>query len=402
MIDYYETLNLKKGATHKEIKKSYRKLALQYHPDKNSSKEAEDKFKKIAEAYGVLSDPQKKSTYDQFGKSGLEGGVGINPQDIFNSFFGGSVNPFGNMAFGGMPFSGMNSFVQSNSIKRKGPSTKINTKITFAEMFNGCKKKFKLNRKVKCLECNAKGIKPHYALETCIKCNGLGTITQKIMIAPGLYSHRVSGCLNCKGEGKIIPDEAKCELCYGNKFIKHIEHIELNIRKGIKDNEIILLENKGDESENWLNPGDIEVCINVIPSENKNIRRVNNDLHIIKKILLREALTGFEIKIQHLDGKKILLSYEHIIKPNQLYKCPNLGFENNGQVGDLIIDFNIIFPDELDDKRKEIINKILPKRKNTTSNTGFKQYTLIPIERVCLSKEEAYTHTPENFDCAQQ
>ena len=123
-----------------------------------------------------------------------------------------------------------------------------------------------------------------------------------------------------------------------------------------------------------------------------------------KKILLREALTGLELKLQHLDGVKILVSYEGIIKPNESYRIHNLGFKNDGMVGDLIIDFNIIFPDDLDDKRKEIINKILPKRKCSSGNTGFKQYNLIPIEEKYIDKDfdEPNLDIPGNQECAQQ
>ena len=171
----------------------------------------------------------------------------------------------------------------------------------------------------------------------------------------------------------------------------------------MKHNEIIVLKNMGDESENWIEPGNIEICIDVETPDNKNIRRVNNDLCITKKILLREALTGLELRIHHLDGQKILLSTDEIIKPNKSYRINNMGFENEGQVGDLIIEFNIIFPDELDDKRKEVINKILPKRKISSDNTGFKQYTLIPIEEGYIDKEfEEPDVMPQINECAQQ
>ena len=413
MTDYYEILNLKKGASDKEIKKSYRKLAVKWHPDKNSSPGAEEEFKKINEAYGVLSDADKKSKYDKFGKEGLERGGVVNPEDIFNSFFGGG-NPFaGGNPFGGMsmPFPGMNmgfdprSFMRpgARSIRRKGPAARINTNITFKEMFNGAQRKFKIIRNTKCRGCKGEGIIPHYKSNPCSKCQGSGVRIERVMIAPRVVSQKSSVCSDCKGEGKIIPESAKCRECKGNKFIKVTETINLNIRKGVKNNEIIMLKNKGDESESWAEPGNIEICIIVTPPENKNVRRVNNDLCITKKILLREALTGLELRIQHLDGQKILLVSSGIIKPYKSYRINNLGFENEGQVGDLIIDFNIIFPDELDDKRKEVIDKILPKRKTSSENTGFKQYNLIPIEEPYIDKEfEDPDILPQINECSQQ
>ena len=137
----------------------------------------------------------------------------------------------------------------------------------------------------------------------------------------------------------------------------------------------------------------------------KNVRRINNDLCITKKILLREALTGLELKLEHLNGEKILIKYDEIIRPNKSYRIYNLGFENDGQTGDLIIDFNIIFPEELDEKRKLIIDKILPKRKNQGDNTGFKQYNLTPISEKYNDidfEEEEFNNLQENMECAQQ
>tara|TARA_B110000971_G_C19994286_1_gene493514 strand:+ start:225 stop:1463 length:1239 start_codon:yes stop_codon:yes gene_type:complete len=412
MGDYYNILDIKKEASEKEIKKAYRKLAVKWHPDKNNSEGASEKFKEISEAYGILSDKEKRMKYDKFGKAGLQGGGGMdfNPQDIFKSFFGnnggfpGMGMPFGGgMAFRGTPFSNM--MGRGNSIKRKGPVTKIKTNITFKEMFNGTERKFRINRTIKCLGCKATGIKPHYSTNKCPKCSGSGVRIERIMISPQIVTQRQTSCANCKGEGVVIPPEAKCTICQSTKYIKKIEAITLNIRKGIKNNEVIVIKNMGEENVNWQEPGNIEVIIEITPPENKNVRRINNDLCITKKILLREALTGLELKLEHLNGEKILIKYDEIIRPNKSYRIYNLGFENDGQTGDLIIDFNIIFPEELDEKRKLIIDKILPKRKNQGDNTGFKQYNLTPISEKYNDidfEEEEFNNLQENMECAQQ
>lgn len=419
MSDYYKVLNLKKTATPKEIKSAYRKLAVKWHPDKNQSPEADGEFKKISEAYSVLSDTDKKATYDQFGKAGLDGGGGgggghsggINPNDIFSSFFGGGGGFSGGMSFNGMNFSQMpgggpfGSFMGSRepSVSRKGPSSKINTTISFSEMFNGCTKKFKLRRSVKCTTCNATGVKENFTPAKCGHCKGAGIINERIQVAPGIITSRRRSCPKCKGEGEIIPHKAKCSACSGLKFAHKIEVLEINIPKGVQNKNSVLMKNKGDESTKWLEPGDIEICINVSPSPNKNIKRVNNDLHITKKILLREALTGLELKFIHLDGKKILLHYDEVIKPGKLYRVFNLGFDNNGKTGDLVIEFNIIFPDELDDARKQLLNKILPNRKNPIDGVGFKQFNLVPVEDDGYADPDSDDEKrPDNFECAQQ
>ena len=424
MGDYYKILDLKKTASAKEIKSAYRKLAVKWHPDKNQSPEADEKFKKISEAYGVLSDVDQRNTYDKFGKNGLDGGGGrgggfgggVNPNDIFNSFFGGGGG-FGGGGFGGgMSFNGMNfsqmpgggpfgSFMGSrtSSVSRKGPPSKINTTISFSEMFNGCTKKFKVQRNVKCMKCSATGTKANFTKVKCSKCKGAGIINERVQMGPGIISCRRRGCSKCNGEGEIIPDEGKCNACNGLKFTKKTELLEINIPKGVKTKNTILIKNKGDASEKWLEPGDIEICIEVLPSPNKNISRVNNDLHITKKILLREALTGLKLKFIHLDGKKILLHYDEIIKPMELYRVYNLGFENNGKTGDLIIQFNIIFPDELDETRKQLLNKILPDRKNIIDGVDFKQFNLVQIETDEYKEPESdEEQQASNFECAQQ
>lgn len=404
MSDYYKILEIVRSATAKEIKKAYRKLAVKWHPDKNKSTEAKQKFQEIGEAYSVLSDADKKQKYDRFGKAGLDPNAraGFNPSDIFSSFFGnntsfsGNHHPFANM---GSPFGGFNG-TRTTSIRQKGPNSKASVKISFKEMYLGCQKKFIINRKVKCDTCDAKGIKKGCRAVNCDVCGGRGSVIKVVRMGP-MISQSHASCHKCAGNGTIIPPNAKCVQCGANKYIAKKTNVTLNIRKGINNNEIIKLRNLGDENEHWLEPGDIEFTVIVEPSKN-NIRRANNDLIITKKILLSEALTGLEIVYTHLDDTNIIISTDEIIKPGKSYRINNLGFKNDGNIGDLIINFDIIFPDTLDEKRTEIINKILPLRKKKNNN-GLKQYTIIPLEdnydEMLFDEEQKFN---ENFECNQQ
>ena len=404
MSDYYKILEIERAAGAKEIKKAYRKLAVKWHPDKNKSTEAKQKFQEIGEAYSVLSDTEKKQKYDRFGKAGLDPNsrAGFNPTDIFSSFFGnnssfsGNNHPFANM---GSVFGGFNGHPGS-SVRQKGPNSKASVKISFKEMYRGCQKKFIINRKVKCETCNAKGLKRGCRAVICDVCSGRGSVIKVMRMGPMISKSHVS-CQKCAGNGMIIPPNAKCVQCGASKYIGKKTNVTLNIRKGINNNEIITLRNLADENENWIEPGDIEFTVTVEPSKN-DIRRINNDLIITKKILLSEALVGLEIIYTHLDETNIIISTDEIIKPGKSYRINNLGFENDGNTGDLIINFDIIFPDTLDGKRKEIIKKILPLRKKKNNN-GLKQYTLIPLENnygeTLFDEEQKYN---ENFECNQQ
>lgn len=408
--DYYNILNISKDASDKDIKKAYRKLAVKWHPDKNKSKKAEDKFKEINEAYAVLGDKDKKIKYDKFGKAGLDPNLqsnmgGIDPNDIFNSFFGASGftgSMFGSNGFGGMPFSGMPN--RPNNRKRpKGPSKRTSITITFKDMMCGLKKKFAVNRKVKCSKCDGNGLKLNCSPQKCIHCNGKGMVTHRQVVGPGMITERRSTCHMCRGEGKIIKKEHKCLNCNGLKYVDERKIISLTIPSGTENGQIFTIENMADENEKWHEAGDLEFVVNVKPE--KYMRRVGNDLHIDKAILLKEALTGLDLVIEHLDGSKIVAHSDEIINPYKKYRLYNLGFNYNGKLGDIILSFHIIFPKYLNSQRKEILNKILPVRKHDIEvPNDIQRYDLLEVE----DDYEDNIKAPEEFinnnpaECAQQ
>lgn len=404
MSDYYKILNIPRSATEKEIKKAYRKLAIRWHPDKNNSSEAQEKFQEIGEAYGVLSDPEKKQKYDQFGKAGLEGNMGgINPNDLFASMFGGGM--FGGGMFGGGFGGGFGGFGMPTTghsrVNRKGPTKSMDLPISFKEMYTGCQKKFSIARNKKCIDCYASGIKKGCKEIKCDMCRGSGqnVITRR---TPMGIMQQITACPKCQGKKTMVREEDKCQICNGQKYLKKKEIIKIDIRPGIIENEKVVLEEMGDESENWTFAGNVEFIIKLKPE--KNFRRVRNDIYVKKKILLSEALAGLEISIQHPNGKLIYVKYNEVIRPNTNYILENMGFINNDYIGDMVFEFEIVFPSKLDDKRKEIINKILPRRKIDTPDDSIQTYQLKLAEGYSdLDKEEEdFNNMGGNIECNQQ
>lgn len=410
--DYYKILSINRQASGKDIKKAYRKLAVKWHPDKNSSPEAECKFKEINEAYAVLSDSDKKNIYDTCGKSGLDpnnaggGGGGMNPNDIFNSFFGGGGGGgggFANMFGGGMPFSGMPFRGAPNRRRPKGPNKRTSITITFKDMMCGLDKKFAVVKKTKCNACSGNGLKVNCSPNKCHQCNGVGIVRHRHMIGPGMVTERSSSCHICHGLGKIIKNEHKCSTCTGQKFINQRNIIALNIPPGTENGQVLIIDRMSDDNEQWDEPGDLEFVINVKPD--KYMRRMGNDLHLEKPILLKEALTGLDLVIDHLDGTQILAHYDEIITPNKKYRLYNKGFKHNGKLGDIIITFHIVFPKSLNSQRKEILNKILPCRQEELHiPEGLERHSLLIVEDD-YEEHEDVPNEPQNnspVDCAQQ
>ena len=409
--DYYKILNINNNASEKDIKKAYRKLAVKWHPDKNNSPEAECKFKEINEAYAVLSDSDKKNTYDKFGKAGLDpnnmgGGMGgMNPNDIFNSFFGGGGGGgFSNIfsgPFGGMPFGGGGGSRRGRK-RPKGPNKRTNIKITFKDMMCGLDKKFAVVRKVKCTTCSGNGLKINCSPNKCHQCNGAGLMRHRQMIGPGMMTERTSECHICQGVGEIIKNEHKCSDCNGQKYIDKRNIISLNIPEGVKDGQVLIIKKMSDENDQWYTAGDLEFVINV--ETHKFMKRIGNDLYIEKPILLKEALTGLDLVVKHLDGTQILAHYDEIIKPNKKYRLYNKGFKHNGKLGDIIIKFHIIFPETLNSQRKEILNKILPCRQHEpTIPKDIEQHNLLIVEDDYDTQEtthESEYNSPN--ECSQQ
>lgn len=368
--DFYEVLGVSKSATDAEIKKAYRKLAKQYHPDANpNNQEAETKFKEISEAYEVLGDENKRKTYDQFGHSafdgagggaggfsgGFSGGFGMDMGDIFESFFGGDI-------FGG------------GRSRRRGPSRgadlQYNLTINFEEAVFGCQKEISFTADDKCDTCNGTGAKPGTFPETCPVCNGTGqqkTVQQTIFGA----MQSVTECRNCHGEGKIIKNP--CQTCGGKGKVRKTKTVLVDIPKGINEGQSIRKVGLGAPGEKGGPNGDLLINISVRP--HKVFKRQDNDIYIDVPISIVQATLGDEIKIPTLEGDE-----NYFVKPGTqpetIVHLKNKGVfnvRNNKLRGDLIIKFKVIVPTNLSQEQKDLLMQFAAKNGNIphTKKEGF-------------------------------
>lgn len=288
--DYYEILGLQKGASEDDIKKAFRKLAIQYHPDKNQgNKEAEEKFKEINEAYQVLSDPEKKARYDQFGTADFNG-AGFDGDfdfsdfggfgDIFESFFGG----------------GFSSGRRKNGPQR-GADLEYTLNLTFEEAVFGVEKEISINRNESCENCRGTGAKPGTSTKTCDKCNGTGQMRTQRNTPLGSFVSS-STCDKCKGKGTIISEP--CKDCGGSGKVRKNRKIKVNIPAGVDTGNVLPLRGQGEHGVNGGPPGDLYVNIKV--SAHSKFKRKGVDIYIDEHISFGNAALGTEIKVPTIDG----------------------------------------------------------------------------------------------------
>lgn len=352
-MDYYKSLGVEKNASETEIKKAYRKLAQKYHPDVNrDNKEAEKKFKEVSEAYEVLSDKQKRSAYDQFGKAGVGGG-----SQGFGGFGGFDTSQFEGMNFGGFGdifetfFGGGMSGQQTRSRgPQKGEDLEVVLHLTFNESVTGVKKKIKLNRAEKCKHCAGNGAEPGSKITTCGTCHGAGQITQ-IQRTPlgSIQTSRV--CPECQGEGKKA--EKVCQQCHGKGFQKEQVEIEVNVPAGIYDGAILKLAEKGNVGKKGGLNGDLYVHIAVTASP--EFTRKNEDIYSEQKIHLLQAVLGDEIEIKTIT-EKVILKIPAGTLSGKVFKLKNYGMPkmNSSSRGDHYVKIIIDIPQKLSKKEKEL------------------------------------------------
>lgn len=347
--DYYESLGLDKNASDDQIKKAYRKLAKQYHPDVNpGDKNAEAKFKEISEAYAVLSDPQKRATYDQLGHSAFDGSAGsaynaadFDFNDIFESFFGG-FGGFGDIFGGG----------RSKNRPRSGADIHTNLQIDFEESIFGTKKNIRISLNDTCDNCHGTGAKPGTVPENCRKCGGSGQIRVHQQTMFGTMTS-IQTCDMCRGEGKVIKE--KCPKCYGSGQIKKDKTLEIEIPKGINNGQSIRIAGKGEAGKNGGPKGDLLVTVYVKP--HKFFVRKNNDLYLDVPIDFIQAVLGDEIEIHTVYGSE-KIKIKPGTQPGTVITLKNKGVpnvNNNRVIGDLILTLNVVVPTEISDKQKQLL-----------------------------------------------
>lgn len=346
--DYYEVLGVDRSATDADLKKAYRKLAKQYHPDINpNNKEAEAKFKEISEAYAVLSDTQKRQQYDRFGHAGLNGGAGFEGfgdfgfgfDDIFESFFGGS--PFGR------------STGRQKRGPRRGADLKYTLEITFNEAAFGTNKEIRINRMQACNVCGGMGSKPGTSPETCKHCNGTGQI-RHVQSTPFGQMVNMRPCDVCMGEGTIITQP--CEECHGNGKTQKSVTLEINIPAGIDDGQTISLRGEGEAGEKGGSQGDLYVYIRV----KKHPIFVREGYNVICEIPITftQAALGAELDIPTLDGK-MKYSIPEGTQTGTVFRLRNKGIKHlrSNSRGDLFVKVNVEIPTKLSGKQKEILRQ---------------------------------------------
>ena len=365
--DYYEILGVSKTASADEIKKAYRKKAIEYHPDKNPcNKEAEEKFKEAAEAYEVLSDAQKRQRYDQFGHAGVGGaasggygGGGMSMDDIFSHFgdiFGGHFGGFG--GFGGGSRGG-------GQRVRRGSDLRVKVKLNLAEIATGVEKKIKVKKYVSCSHCTGSGSANGSQPATCTTCHGSGRVTRVQQTILG-QMQTASECPTCGGDGKIIRD--KCSHCAGEGIVREDEVISINIPAGVMEGMQLSMNGKGNAARRGGVNGDLLVLVE--EESHPELIRDENDLIYNLLLTLPTAILGGQVEVPTVDGK-VKVTINPGTQPGKVLRLRGKGLPsvNRYGTGDLLVNVGVYVPENLNKDEKAIFEK-LSKSENVKPNSS--------------------------------
>lgn len=354
--DYYEILEVSKTATPEEIKKAYRKKAIQYHPDKNQGdKQAEEKFKEAAEAYEVLSNPEKKQRYDQFGHAGVGGAAGggfsggfNNVDDIFSAFgdiFGGHFSEFGGFSSG-----------HRNRGPRvsRGSDLRVKVKLTLSEIVNGVEKKIKVKKYVACQHCNGTGANNGSSLSTCNTCHGTGQVTRITNTLLG-QMQTTSACSACQGSGQTITDP--CRYCGGEGVVREEEVVNIKIPAGVGEGIQLNVSGKGNTGRRGGINGDLLVVIT--EEEHPELIRDGNNLIYNLFVSFPDMTLGTTAEIPTVDGK-VKVKIEQGTQPEKILRLRGKGIPDiNGYgKGDLLVRVHVWIPKKLNAEEKRIMEKL--------------------------------------------
>ncbi len=355
--DYYEVLGVDRNASKEEFKKAYRKLAMQFHPDRNpDDKEAEEKFKEAAEAYEVLSHDEKKARYDRFGHEGVKGSAygsqGFSDiNDIFSHFsdiFGGS-SIFDDFFGGGQRQRGRRSSGQ------QGSDLRVNLKLTLEEISTGITKKIKIKKYVNCDQCNGTGAESGTSTKTCPVCNGAGEVRSVSRSVFGQFVN-ITTCNNCNGEGTVI--DTPCKKCMGDGRIQDETTLKVEVPAGVHENSYMTIRGEGNSGKRGGHPGDIIVVFHEI--EHEYFIRDNDDIIYDLLISYPEAALGSEVDVPTLTGKA-KLKIDPGTQPGKLLKMRDKGIKhlNHSGIGDQIVRINIQVPKKVNTKERELLKELL-------------------------------------------
>lgn len=357
--DYYEILGVSRNSTKEELKKAYRKLALQYHPDRNpDNKEAEEKFKEAAEAYEVLNDDEKKTRYDRFGHDGLrnsgfssEGFANVN--DIFSHF---SDIFSGSSIFDDFFSSGSS---RGRSRRRSGGTPgsdlRVNLKLTLEEISTGVSKKIKLNKQIRCEQCNGTGAQAGTSTKTCNICQGSGEVKTISRSVFGQFVN-ISTCSNCNGEGTVV--DQPCRKCTGDG--RHLEEVtvKIDVPAGVHEGSYMTLRGEGNSGKRNGTSGDIAVVFQEIKHE--YFIRENDDVIYELFLSFPEAVLGTEVDVPTLSGQA-RLKIDPGTPAGKFLRMREKGIKhlNHSGFGDQIVKVNIHIPKKISSKEKEFLKQLL-------------------------------------------
>ena len=342
--DYYEVLGVGRAASADEIKKAYRQLARKYHPDVSQESEAEARFKEINEAYEVLSDQQKRVTYDRFGHAGMQGMGGFegfggfrDPFEIFEEIFGAG---FG---FGGQG--------RTRRGPRRGADLRYDLEIKFEEAVFGVEKEIEVPRQQTCPRCRGAGAEPGTSPIRCPDCNGTGEVRRQM----GIFVNIVA-CPRCQGEGEIVT--TPCTQCRGRKRVVETRHLSVRIPAGVDDGTQIRLAGEGEEGLGGGPPGNLYVVLRVKP--HRFFRRLDHNLHLELAINVAQAALGDEVEVPTVDGAMEGMSIPPGIQTGESLRIRGKGvpyLRRDGR-GDQIVTIQVLTPTNLDDHQRELLMEL--------------------------------------------
>ncbi len=355
--DYYEVLGVSKTANADEIKKSYRKIAMQYHPDRNpGDKAAEEKFKEAAEAYDVLSNPDKKAQYDRFGHAGMGGaasggfgGGGMRMEDIFQNF--GDI--FGDDMFGSF-FGGGGQRGGGRHRGSRGANLRVKLKMSYAEIANGANKKIKVKKYVGCNTCGGSGAKDSGSVQTCGTCGGSGQVRRVTNTFLG-QMQTVTTCPTCNGEGTQIT--AKCGACKGEGRVYGEETISIDIPAGVQEGMQLSMQGNGNAGERGGPAGDLLILIE--EEKHPHLRRADLDVVYQLHISFPDAVLGTQAEVPTIDGKaKIKIPAG--TQSGKIFRLKGKGFPafQSYEKGDQLVEVNVWSPQNLTNEEKDMMERL--------------------------------------------
>lgn len=349
--DYYEVLGVPRGAKKEQIKDAYRKLALQFHPDRNKSPEAEARFKEVSEAYAVLSDDEKRRQYDSFGREGVY--QRYSQEDIFRGVDFGEF--FRGAGFGGFDDIFAQFFGGGRGRREdRGEDLTYHLQMKLEDMVADTDRELEIPRGEVCAVCKGSGAKPGTSPHACATCGGTGQV-QKVQAAGFTRLVRISACDRCGGRGYIV--DSPCSECRGRGTVERKRRIRIMIPAGVEDGHTLRLRGEGSAGENGVPPGDLYVVVNVVP--HRIFARQDSDIYLETKVGAVDAMLGTDVTVPTLYGE-VKLSVPQGTQPGTVFKVRGKGLPRYGGwgKGDEYVKINVEVPRNLSGPQKELLKKI--------------------------------------------